>query len=212
MKALIVASGSPPSKELLRRHGGADIVIAADGGIEILQKYGIIPDFLIGDFDSASGRTVRSYGGTKTQVVRFAVEKNDTDGMIALKLAIERGAKNIVLLGALGRRTDHAYANIMLLQYAYDTGVYLEIEDEYCSISLASGDTVLRGEPGQTISILPWMGAATVTADDSFFHYPLASLYMAPGDPVGVSNILLVPEARLAIEGMALLFKIKQDG
>jgi thiamine pyrophosphokinase len=211
MKALIVASGSPPTAELLRKHGDADLVIAADGGIEILKKSGIIPDFLIGDFDSASGTTVRGYDGTKTQVVRFAVEKNDTDGMIALKLAIERGADSVVLLGGLGRRSDHALANIMLLGYAHARGIAMVIEDEFCEITLASGNIILQGQIGQTVSILPWMSAATVTSDDSL-HYPLQGLYLAQDDPVGISNILQKPETRLFIQGMALLFKIKQDG
>lgn len=211
MKALIVASGSPPSKKLIQKHSDADLLIAADGGIEILKKCGMIPDFLIGDFDSAKGRTVRSYKGGKTQIVRFAVEKNETDGMIALKLALERGADCVVLLGGLGKRTDHALANIMLLQYAHGRGVPMIIEDRYCQVTLASGETQVHGKIGQTISILPWIGPCTVTSDDSF-HYPLKELYMAQDDPVGVSNVLTKPEARLTIQGLALIFKIKRDG
>lgn len=209
MKALIVASGSPPAGELLKKHSDADLVIAADGGIEILKKSGIIPDFLIGDFDSACGTTVRGYDGTKTQIIRFAVEKNETDGMIALKIALEKGADSIVMLGGLGKRTDHAMANIMLLYYAYKNGVSMQLEDGFCEITLHSGEVDLRGTAGQTVSILPWMGDATVTSDESF-HYPLKSLYMAQENPVGISNILLKTEAHLCIEGMALIFKIKQ--
>lgn len=210
MKALIVASGSPPSKKLIHKHRDAGLLIAADGGIEILKKCGMTPDYLIGDFDSAKGRTVRDYKG-RTQVVQFEVEKNETDGMIALKLAIEQGAGSVVMLGALGKRTDHAFANIMLLQYAFDHGVSMIIEDRYCQVCLAKGEFQLHGKAGQTVSILPWMGSCTVTSDDAF-HYPLDGLYMAQDDAVGVSNVLTRPAAQLSIQGYALIFKIKRDG
>ena len=208
MKALIIADGSPPSGELIQKHGDANLLIAADGGIEAIQKQGLKPDFLIGDFDSANSQTVQSYERTGTKIVRFAAEKNETDGMIALEIALKQGADTIVMLGALGKRTDHALANIMLLKFAAENGADMIIEDEYCEVSLASGEAEINGRTGQTVSILPFMGDAIVSADDSF-HYPMRRLKMAGDDPVGISNILKKPRAKVSIVGWTLIFKIK---
>jgi thiamine pyrophosphokinase len=209
MKALIIADGSPPPGELVRKHSDSDIIIAADGGLHIIQKLGLKPDFLIGDFDSADIREIGTINQNDTRIIQYAVEKNETDGMIALNIAFEQGAFDIVMLGALGKRTDHALANIMLLKYARDHGAQMIIEDEYCEVSLVAGETVIRGYLGQTVSILPFAGSATVSSDNSL-HYHMERLFMGEGDPVGISNILESEEARITIDqGMALLFKIK---
>lgn len=208
MKALIIADGSPPSRELVQKHSDSELIIAADGGLHVIQEFGLKPDFLIGDFDSADKREVGSLSKSDTRIIQYAVEKNETDGMIALNVAFEQGAREIVMLGALGKRTDHAFANIMLLKYASDHGASMTIEDEYCEVSLVTGQTVIRGKTGQTVSVLPFGGSAVVSSDESL-HYPMDRLYMGEGDPVGISNVLKRDQARIVVEGWALLFKIK---
>lgn len=206
MKALIIANGKSPSKKLIFKHKDAELLIAADGGIRTAMKYGLNPDFIIGDFDSAVN--VPSEVIQKSTVVRLSLEKNETDGMVAIDTAIQNGAMNIVMLGALGKRTDHAVANLMLLKYAWYKGAALTLEDEYCEITLATGKTVVKGKKGQTVSVLPFMGSATVTSDKSL-HYPMDKLYMNEGNPVGISNILEKTSSNIFIEGYAMIFKIK---
>lgn len=209
MKALIVAGGIPPSKKLLRKHADAGLVIAADRGADAIHKCGMVADIIIGDFDSASPKTINQVN-EKTKIIRLSVEKDETDCMAALKTAFENGADSAVLLGALGDRTDHAYANMMLLQYAKEHGVRLVLEDEYCEITLASGKTEISARAGQTISILPWMGSATVSAPSGAFYYPLQKLHMPADNPVGISNIININRAEIFIEGTVLLFKINK--
>jgi thiamine pyrophosphokinase len=208
MKALIIADGAVPSRELLKKHSDAELVIAADGGLKTAEKYGLVPDFLIGDFDSAGESALRILN-EQTTIIRLAKEKNETDGMVAVDTALGEGARHIVMLGALGKRTDHAFANLMLIKYAWDKGARLHLEDEYCEVCLATGETQITGKTGQTVSVLPFGGSATVSSDDSL-HYPMDRLFMSPGDPVGISNILKGPLAHLYIEGFALIFKIKR--
>lgn len=53
MKAIIVSGGSAPSRKLIEEEIDEDsILICADGGANCLYEYKIIPDYLIGDFDS----------------------------------------------------------------------------------------------------------------------------------------------------------------
>ena len=208
MKALLIANGVAPNGELIQKHlADSDIVIAADGGIKTLKKFGAAPDYLIGDFDSVSYKSTHGIDDGKTQTIQFPKEKNETDGMIAVNVALEKGADTIVLLGALGKRTDHAIANIMLLQYAQNRGAHLIIEDEYCEVQIASGKYTISGQKGQTVSLLPFSGSATVTADDALY-YPLDHLFLSMEDPVGISNIMRKDTADIFIEGTVLVFKI----
>ena len=95
--------GAGPS-ELYIENGA--FVIAADAGIEKLNKAGIVPDLIIGDFDSLGARP----SGENVRI--FPVEKDDTDTMLCLKHAIGQGANDVTILGGIGGRLDHTFANI----------------------------------------------------------------------------------------------------
>ncbi len=207
MKALILADGFPPDKTLINKHADADLLIAADGGYETAVRFGLKPDYLVGDFDSA-GKGVLNKLDDHTKIIRLSAEKNETDSMIAVDIAFQNGAFDIVMLGALGRRSDHALANMMLLKYAFDKGGRLILEDEYCEASLATGKTLLAGRRGQTVSILPFGGSATVSSDDAL-HYPMDRLYMSESNPVGISNVFEKDTSIIDIQGFALIFIIK---
>ena len=112
----------------------ADIVgarfVAADGGMRHAATLGVTPEIWVGDFDSTPDDLVAAWPGVERQP--YPVAKNETDGAIAVSVAAERGAKDIVLVGALGgERSDHA---LMHLLHAVSLA-----EDGY-AIKLTSGE------------------------------------------------------------------------
>ena len=86
-------------------------VIAADGGLRHLEDRGIVPDCIVGDFDSL-GRVPAG-----DNIIQHPVEKDDTDMMLAVKTGLSLGCRTFVLYGGLGGRIDHAYANYQTLCY-----------------------------------------------------------------------------------------------
>lgn len=88
-----------------------DLVIAADAGLLNLESLHIIPDIIIGDFDSLG------HVPTKPQTIRYPKEKNDTDMMLAIKTGLKSNYKQFVLYGGIGGRLDHTLANIQALAY-----------------------------------------------------------------------------------------------
>lgn len=115
MKVLIVLGGDAPGVELLKACADeADFSIAADRGLEAFDAAGLEPDMLVGDMDSVSQNVLARYESRLSED-RLNCIKNDTDCEYALNLAISRGATEIVLLGALGGRLDHALANLMMV-------------------------------------------------------------------------------------------------
>ena len=50
--ALIVGNGEPPPCALLEEFAGADLLLCADGGAHTTLRYGLQPDYIIGDLDS----------------------------------------------------------------------------------------------------------------------------------------------------------------
>lgn len=104
-------------------------IICADGGTEYALSEGIIPDLVIGDFDS--------YRGVLPEDIPRIVlpeEKDDTDTHYCVKYAMEQGFSDITVYGGLGGRFDHSVSNLQTLRYAAENG---------CTISLiSSGNTI----------------------------------------------------------------------
>ena len=208
MKCLIVTAGQPPEYELLAAHTkDADLIICADGAAGALIEHNIIPDVLIGDFDSASNSNIAFLETSGSKLIRLEVQKNETDTEAAVALALKSGAEDIVILGALGLRLDHALGNLGMLIKADRAGVRCLIIDELHEITAARGTYMLHGIPGQTVSILPMTGDITVTATN--LYYPLDRLLLRHDASRGISNVLVSSPATLEIEGgYALIIKI----
>lgn len=153
MIVAIISGGTPPSENLLKDYlVEVDFIIAADKGCECLYKYNIIPDLLLGDFDSANKEILDNAKLQIKEVLEFPPEKDYTDTEIAIMEAVKRGAVKIYLFGATGSRIDHALGNIGLLLTAKRNGIILEIIDDNNRLYLGKNKMKLLGEYGETIS------------------------------------------------------------
>ena len=101
---LIISGGeyAPLPQELC----AAEYVIACDRGYRYAERYGIVPDRIIGDFDSAE------LPQTKIPIDCAPTRKDDTDTMLAARHALEAGYREIAIVCAFGGRFDHAIANL----------------------------------------------------------------------------------------------------
>ena len=153
MISAIISGGAPPSEKLLRNYlEKVDFIIAADKGCECLYKYNIIPDLLLGDFDSANEEILYNVKLQIKEILEFPPKKDYTDTEIAILEAVKRGAEKIYLFGATGSRMDHVLGNIGLLLTAKKKGVMLEIIDDNNKLYLGKNNMTLRGQCGETIS------------------------------------------------------------
>jgi thiamine pyrophosphokinase len=89
--------------------GSDDIVIAADSGVDSALALGLIPHIVVGDFDSVSGEGLALVREQAREIVRMPTDKDVTDTEVALHLAVERGAHDIVVVSPGGGRMDHAH-------------------------------------------------------------------------------------------------------
>ena len=89
-----------------------DYIICADRGYAYCVSMGVVPDLVLGDFDSYNGSLPQN-----CELLRYPVEKDDTDTMLAVKEAIRRGYHEIMMLGMLGGRLDHTLANIQTVVF-----------------------------------------------------------------------------------------------
>ena len=126
-----------------------EYVIACDRGYEHARRAGIRPDLVVGDLDSCR---VELESGVPLR--RLPVEKDDTDTMSALRLALSEGFRDIRLVCALGGRLDHLLANLQSLAFAAARGASVRIESPDTEIrTLRNGSLRLPRREGYSLSV-----------------------------------------------------------
>ena len=111
-KAFIYTGGTVFDEYVIEKPEKGDLVIAADAGYLTAQKMGITPDVLLGDFDTLGVENIPE----GIECLRVPAEKNDTDTQLAVSTAIERGAKEITIIGGVSGRLDHTLSTLAILE------------------------------------------------------------------------------------------------
>jgi thiamine pyrophosphokinase len=128
VRAIIVAGGQAGGNEDWRRWvWEGDWIIGADGGAAQALAWGLVPHLVIGDMDSLPGEARAALEAQGSRFVVHPRAKDETDLELALTYATQRGAREIVVLGALGGRLDHTLANVLLLALPKLDGVVVRI-------------------------------------------------------------------------------------
>lgn len=125
-------------------------VLACDRGYAWCAKEGIVPNLILGDFDSYSGSLPAGI-----PVLRYPVEKDDTDAMLAVRWASEQGFEAVRLCCAFGGRIDHLLSNVETLHYAAALGMQAEAEDENTLLRvLRPGAYTLAYQKNRSLSLI----------------------------------------------------------
>ena len=187
-------------------------VIAGDRGLEALYQLKIIPNHVVGDFDSVSPEILEFYKKQPKIIFHtYNAEKDNTDTDIALKLAIQMKSSEITILGALGKRMDHAIANIHILKDALGANIPCQILDEHNRIYLVNTEKTLEKDKvyGKYISLIPLTSTVeglTLTG----FKYPLNRYNLPIGTSLGISNEIIEDIAHIEMEkGILIVIESK---
>lgn len=210
MKAVIVCNGSINDYEYHKRFFlGADLVIAADGGAVHLEKMNIKPDILLGDFDSFTKGNLADYKEQGIEIMRFPVKKDMTDSELAINLAIEKGCKQIILIGATGSRLDHTMANLFMLKMMLDKGIEGWIVNENNQITLIKDRLEIKKQEKVNVSLIPLTKVTGVNLEG--FYYPLNDATLEVGSTWGVSNRLTADKGIITIKSGLLFVMLTKD-
>ncbi len=188
----------------------AQVRLAADGGAWALLRRGLFPDVAVGDWDSLGPEGLARLRAAGTALHTFPPEKDATDLELALHYAVEHGARQIHVFGALGGRWDQTAANLLLLAHPRLRRVRVVLYHQGQRVWLLQGREVIHGQPGDTLSLIPVGGPARgVTLRG--VAYPLDDGALPWASTLGVSNRLTQAQAEVVVrEGMALVVHIPQ--
>ncbi len=197
-RCFIFAAGS--FYGLRERPAPGDFVIAADAGYRICQRENLEPGLLLGDFDSMEPPV------DFIHVRRLPVEKDDTDTLAALKAGLEEGCDTFYIYGGTGgKRLDHTLANLQSLLFLRRRGArgYLYDDDFVWTVMEDEALTVEKTVEWGLFSAF-CLGDRAEGVDEEGFQYPLNNAVLTPDVPLGVSNHILEPSARITVRNGAL--------
>ncbi|WP_019228505.1 thiamine diphosphokinase [Sedimentibacter sp. B4] len=211
MVALIIANGDDVDKTSLENIN-IDYVICADGGLEKAEKLQVVPDLIIGDFDSVHGDVLEKYKRS-SEIMKYPAEKDFTDMELSIEIAVKKGFRDILLVGATGGpRLDHSLANMMLLEKYYKLGINIIIVDNNNKIQIISDNcNMLLDKKRETfVSLIPLTEEINGLTLEGF-KYPLDRVVVKRGSTLCVSNEIISDNGRIILEGGTALLFISRD-
>ena len=189
MRAVIIGNGDIKNygyiKSLIKAD---DYIICADGGLRHLGELGINADIAMGDFDS--GQAVKGI-----KVITYPVDKDLTDGEIAVNYAIGNGYSEILMIAMTGSRLDHTLTNMMLLTKS-DKMCLIDDENE---VYIIRDELKITDRMGKTLSIIPVNGNLTSVHSEGL-KYELNGETLFFATSKGNSNIITDNLCRIRIK------------
>lgn len=182
-----------------------DFIIAADRGYDYCCQSGIIPDLIVGDFDSAL-----KIPEAEIETIKLNPVKDCTDTEFAVNKAVELGFDNIIIIGGLGNRFDHSYANLTLVACFRDKNISITLIDENHKIYALKNETKLIKNENKYISVFSFTDSCLVSL--SGFKYPLNNYLLSRFNALGVSNEVIDDNAEISItNGIAIIMEVNKN-
>ena len=198
MEPICYIVGAAPTEALPEVREG-DFLIAADRGYDALRRAGIAPDLIMGDFDSLG------YTPEGENVLPHSPIKDDTDLLLAIRWAMERGWRRFVICGALGgRRLDQTVASFQTLRFLADHGAKGRLVGDGWNVALLQNAALRFPSTASGWLSLFVSGEEARGVTLRGLKYELTDAALTCGMPLGVSNEFLGCEARIAVADGAL--------
>ncbi|NLM13681.1 MAG: thiamine diphosphokinase [Epulopiscium sp.] len=211
MNVLIFSGGEIKDYSFYKEYvDHADYIICADSGMEHGRILNIVPDIIIGDFDSASEETILFFKDKNVPFVTFPSKKDKTDTEISLEYAIEKNPSQIWIAGGLGSRFDHTLGNVHLLYLALQQNVTATLINEYNQIHLIDKEIIISGNKNDIVSLIPFTMEVRGVCTEGLY-YALKEATLTAGSSYGISNVMISSKARISIQSGLLLVIQSKD-
>lgn len=204
---VLICAGDFTPMDIEMKEG--DMCIAVDGGFLYCKMLGLTPDLVIGDMDSMD-ESVREeieqmQRETPEKVKELNPEKDDTDTLAAIRIALEKGYRQFRIYGALGGRVEHTIANIQCLSYLKNQGAKAYIMDANLMMTVVKDETLRFNKAMEGYMSLFALGEK---AEGVFIHgmkYLLEDAVVTNDYPIGISNEFIGEEGQVTVKNGMLL-------
>ncbi len=170
-QTVILANGAFPGlPELTEMLKHAERIVCCDGAVRNLLDFGREPDFIVGDMDSIAPELK----------VRFASriiherEQETNDLSKAFRFCMAHGWRNLLILGAGGRREDHLLGNLALLPSFASAGASVSMQTDYGTAIPVLHSGTFHAPLSRKVSIFSFNPEMAITSTG--LKYPLNHL------------------------------------
>jgi thiamine pyrophosphokinase len=204
-KCLIIANGKVPRKKdlLFFIKKGYNTIICADGGANSIRKLGLVPHFIIGDFDSVTEETLK-YFENKSTIINIK-RQNDTDVEKCLKFAIKKKFDEAVLVGVTGDRLDHTICNLSIV-IKFFKKIKCRVLAEKSFLTAIDSDTEFKTIKDETISFYAFDDKTIITTVG--FKFPVINSSLPFGKKESTSNVATSEKVTLKVSN-GIVFVIR---
>lgn len=183
--------------------------VAVDGGYRFFKLSGVVPDLLIGDFDSLK-RVPRDLPA-RTAVEQYPTEKDKTDAQLALEYCLERRSPKIDIVQPSFGEPDQFVGNLMLLSLPkrmggrdYRPRIRI-VNPGYEAVLIEDGRYGLTGAKGDLVSVIPMSSGVTYSCRGT--AYVVSDVVLHPGDTRALRNRITASRARFDVSGRAFILR-----
>lgn len=196
MRAFIYTGGTVRIESITEHPKADDLCIAADQGYHTAKALGERIDLLLGDFDSIGSVP----GDEGMEIQRVPAEKDYTDTQLAVEIALERGADEIIIIGGLSGRLDHTLSTLAILEDLNARGVYCTITDGQNRVRyMKSTSTLIARSPYKYLSLIA-ADEVVKGVDIEGCKYPLKKATLRRSHQFAVSNEITGNVAFIAVK------------
>lgn len=185
---VFISGGRHPSREFFLKVANGRKIFCIDRGIELCRACEVIPDYFLGDFDSADKNSVDWAQKNKIPLEKYPADKDFTDTQLALSRTAEIFGKYVgILTGSFGGRFDHLYSTIFTCA-AIENKIFLADEREIVCYLRGGEETSIKfNKKPFAVSLLP-MTSACEGVTTKNLHWELENATLTQNLPNATSN------------------------
>ncbi len=200
-KALLFINGdAPKSFPNPEKYG---LIACTDGAFHYLKNLDFPVeklDFISGDFDSHSGTDENIYH----EKFIYTPDQDKTDFHKALEIILEKGFKNIDILGGSGGEQDHFLGNLTVA-FRFKDQLNIKFYDEFSEYYFVPKNFIVKNVKGKMISLYPFPTVENITTKG--LNWPLKNGSLNITSRIGTRNFAVEDEVSIEYEkGDLLIF------
>lgn len=204
--ALVILNSILPDKNILDElRSRSQMIICADGGANRARDAGLTPDYIVGDLDSMTDETRRTF--SSAQIV-YRPSQYETDLEKTLHFAVDLGVTHALLVGITGFRLDHQLVNLNIAEKFCDR-MEIETHDDFgVGQFIRQTEASFAAAIGQQISLIAFRRAAGISTAGLKYPLDIEALEWAMRD--GLSNEVIASPVTISVErGTVFCYRVR---
>lgn len=204
-KVLLFINGEPPKSFPDPEKYG--LIACTDGAFHYLKNLNFPLDkldFISGDFDSHSGKDENIY----EDKFIYTPDQDKTDFHKALEIIVERGFKNVDVLGGSGGEQDHFLGNLTVA-FGFKDQLNIRFYDEFSEYYFIPKNMIINDVKNKMVSLYPFPSVENITTKG--LNWPLTHGSLSITSRIGTRNFAVEDEVSIEYEKGDLLVFIGRN-